>query len=536
MLHNQILLVIGLLFVVVLLHMLSVKIGMSFPILLVLGGLAISILPYTPSVVLDPDLLFLIFLPPLLYEAAWSTSWKDFWRLRGAITVQALGLVIFTSLVVAYFAHALIPGFSLAAGFVLGGIISPPDAMAAASVLHKLRVPKDAVTILEGESLINDASSLIVFQFALIAILTNSFVLSQAATRFVWAAAGGIAVGLVVAQGVFWARRTLPTTPSIDTLFTLLCPYLMYLAAESTHTSGVLAVVAGGLLLSYRANEFLSGKSRVQAGGVWDTLSFLLNGIVFIMIGLQLPLILKGLGDTSVTRATWYAVSISLLTIAVRIIWVFPTAYLGRLISLWRGDKRVHSWEMVMLVAWAGMRGVVSLATALSVPLTLTDGSAFPHRNLILYITFCVILATLVVQGLTLPWLIRLLKFQPDERYGTPVQQRESMSMRLALAALEHLDLHYEEECKLLPVFTRLRTSYEWVISSAYVAGGDSAQSLDAQAIGARYKEALRELIGVERKELILARREGSYDHELTREREDELNLEEARLQRSEQD
>jgi CPA1 family monovalent cation:H+ antiporter len=188
-----------------------------------------------------------------------------------------------------------------------------------------------------------------------------------------------------------------------------------------------------------------------------------------------------------------------------------------------------------MLVAWAGMRGVVSLASALAVPLTLKDGSAFPHRNLILYITFCVILATLVFQGLSLPWLIRRLRFKPDERYGTPDQQRESMSMRLALAALEHLDTHYEEECKLFPVFTRLRTSYEWTISSAYVAGGNTPQSLDARETGARYKEALRELIEVERKELILARREGSYDHELTREREDELNLEEARLQRAEE-
>jgi monovalent cation/hydrogen antiporter len=523
------------LFVIVLLHMASVKLGISVPILLVLGGLAISLLPFTPNVTLDPDLVFLIFLPPLLYEAAWSTSWKDFWRLRGPITAQALGLVIFTSIVVAYFAQALIPGFTLAAGFLLGGIISPPDAVAATSILHKLRVPKDAVTILEGESLINDASSLIVFQFATFAFLTNTFVLSQAAERFAWVALGGVAIGLAVAQAIFWINRVLPTTPSIDTLFTLICPYLMYLAAEETHTSGVLAVVAGGLLLSYKANDFLSGKARVQARGVWDTLNFLLNGIVFIMIGLQLPVILRSLGSTSVADATWYAVAISLLTIAVRIIWVFPAAYLGRIVSGWRHEKSMITWEVVMLVAWAGMRGVVSLASAFAVPLTLIDGSAFPHRNLILYITFCVIIATLVFQGLSLPWLIRRLKFEPEIRYGTPEQQRESMSMRLALAALEHLDLHFEEECKLFPIFTRLRTSYEWTISSAYVAGGDSPQSLDARATGTRYKEALRELIEVERRELIQARREGSYDHGLTREREDELNLEEARLLRSDE-
>ena len=214
---------------------------------------------------LDPDLVFLIFLPPLLYEAAWYTSWKDFWRLRGAISLQAFGLVLFTSTAVALLAHAIIPGFSLALGFLLGGIISPPDAVAATSVLHGLRVPRTAVTILEGESLINDASSLIVFRFALAAVLTGSFVATEVAAQFFVVTGGGVAIGLAVALAVLLLHRCTPTTPSIDASLTVMTPYLMYLTAERFHASGVLAVVAGGLYLSSRSHEFLSGQSRVQA-------------------------------------------------------------------------------------------------------------------------------------------------------------------------------------------------------------------------------------------------------------------------------
>jgi len=533
--QNNILLSIGLIFAITLLHVLSQRLKVSFPILLVIGGLALSEVPGIPSIGLAPDLVFLIFLPPLLYEAAWFTSWKDFQRLSGAIGVQAFGLVIFTSIVIAYFSHWLIPGLTLAAGFLLGGIISPPDAVAATSVLHSLRVPKDAVTVLEGESLINDSASLIVFQFALAAILTRTFVFSEAAVRFVWVSIAGIGIGIIVAMAVFFIHKMIPTTPSIDTLFTMISPYLMYLSAETVHTSGVLAVVAGGLYLSYRSNDFLSARSRVQSGGVWTTLSFLLNGIVFILIGLQLPVIVTSLGkNTSVWQATGYAVAISIVTIAIRMIWVFPAAYLIRLGRQWRGSKAPLDWKVVMLVAWAGMRGVVSLASALAVPVMLYDGSAFPFRNLILYITFCVILATLVFQGLSLPWLIRRLNFDPDEQFGSPAIQRESMSMRLALAALEHLDVRFGHECKNIPMFSRLRSSYEAIVSSAFVAGGTSPESEGERAMSAKYKEVLLQLIDVERRELILARREGSYDHELTREREDELNLEEARLKRSE--
>jgi CPA1 family monovalent cation:H+ antiporter len=331
-------------------------------------------------------------------------------------------------------------------------------------------------------------------------------------------------------------RRFLPTTPSIETAFTLIGPYLFYLSAETVHASGVLSVVAGGLFLSYRSHEFLTAKSHVQSGSMWSTLSFLLNGFVFLLIGLQLPKVIGSLHDISLARATLYAAIISLLTIAVRIVWVFPTAYLLRLLSSYRPGKSAPGWRLEMLVAWAGMRGVVSLASALAIPEMLSDGTPFPDRDLILYITFCVILATLVLQGLSLPALIRWLKFEEDHTVGTPEQQRESMSMRLALAAREHLERHYGEECHQIPMFTRLRTSYEWTVSTAFLAGGNSAQSEQARALGTRYKQALIELIDVQKRELIVARREGAYDHDLTIEREDELNLERARLERAEEE
>ena len=529
MLHYQILLLIALLFAILGLHILSAKVKISYPILLVMGGGLISAIPGVPAIELNPDWVFLIFLPPLLYEAAWYTSWRDFWRQKYPIGILAFGLVFFTSMVVAYFAHFVIPGFTLAVGFLLGGIISPPDAVTAETILKGIKAPEDAVTIIKGESLINDAASIIVFKFAVAAVLTGNFVLQKASINLVWVAVGGIFAGVAIAQTVYFTRKHLDTTPSIDTAITLLSPYLFYLIAESLHCSGVLAVVAGGLFLSYRSHEFLSAKSNVQSGSVFSTLTFLLNSFLFLLIGLQLPVVIKGLADTSLLRATFYACVVSILTIAVRMIWVFLTAAAMQIPRRKKAD-----WKRAMLIAWAGMRGVVSLASALAIPLTLTGGSPFPRRDLILYITFFFILVTLVGQGLSLPVLIRRLRFKMDAERGTQEMQRESMSMRLALVAMEHLDLHYHKECTQIPMFAQLRTSYESVVSFALVAGGGSRESEKARALDKKYKQAMLELIDVQRKELIVARRESTYDHELTLETEDQLNLEETRLTRTE--
>jgi Na+/H+ antiporter len=530
MLQNDLLLIISLLFIVSMLSMLSNKLRISYPIFLVIAGLLIGIVPGIPSITLNPDLVFIIFLPPLLYAAAWNTSWNDFWRFKRPISMLAFGLVIFTASAVAIISHALIPGFTLALGFLLGGIISPPDAIAATSVLQQLRIPKRVTTILEGESLINDASSLIVFRFALAAISTGQFILWKAGVDFFIVSLMGILIGLAIGHIVYVIHRFLPTTPSIDTAMTLITPYLMYITAEHFHYSGVLAVVTGGLFLSFRSHEIFSYNTRIQANSVWETLVFLLNGVVFIMIGLQLPHIMQELGETSIGEAITYAILISIVTIIIRILWVYPGAYLPRLLSkgIREREPRPDS-KGVFIVGWSGMRGVVSLASALAVPVTLSNGTAFPQRNLILFITFVVILFTLVLQGLSLPWLIRKLKIEEPE---TETTHEHSIRLRLANAVLEMLEKSYSEESASIEAFTRLKGRYQRM---AEIASSKLQQEENGQASAhflPKYRKMLLDAVEVRRDELSRMRRDKEFPDELLRKREEELDLEEARLRK----
>lgn len=529
MIQDNILLVISLLFGIAILTMISNKLRISYPILLVISGLLISMIPGVPAISLHPDLVFLIFLPPLLYAAAWNTSWKEFWKWKRPISLLAFGLVIFTSATVALVSNAIIPGFSLAFGFLLGGIISPPDAVAATSVLQGLRVPKRVTTILEGESLVNDASSLIVFRFALAAIITGHFELWNATRTFALVAFMGIAIGLVIAGFIYMIHRFFPTTPSIDAAITLITPYIMYITAEHFHFSGVLAVVSGGLFLTYRSQEFFSYETRLHVAGLWDTLVFLLNGFVFILIGLQLPQIVNGLGSYSVGEAILYAIVISILTIVIRIVWVFPNAYLPRLLfkSIRETETRPN-WRAVFLVAWSGMRGVVSLASALAIPLTL-NGEAFPHRNLILFITFVVILVTLVLQGLSLKPLIRILDIPVADK---EVEKKQALALRVRLAesVLAYLDANYTEETQQNEAYKRVRDRYERMIeiTKRKLQSGEVGDENDSFL--PQYRQMLIELVHIRRRELNYFRYKGEYSEELIREREWELDLEEARL------
>jgi monovalent cation/hydrogen antiporter len=530
MLQEQLLLVISLLFGIAILTMLSDKLKISYPILLVISGLAISLIPGIPIIRLHPDLVFLIFLPPLLYAAAWNTSWRDFWSMKRPISLLAFGLVFFTSTAVALVSNAIIPNFPMAYGFLLGGIISPPDAIAATSVLKGLNVPKRVLTILEGESLVNDASSLIVFRFAVAAILTGHFTLLDATKTFALVAFMGIAVGLAIASIVYALHRFLPTTTSIDAALTLITPYIMYITAEHFHFSGVLSVVSGGLFLSFYSHKFFTYESRLHITGLWDTLVFLLNGFVFILIGLQLPTIVTGLGNYSVGQAIMYAVIISVLTIIIRIIWVFPGAYLPRF--LFKSIRRTEpnpTWRGVLLVAWAGMRGVVSLAAALAVPLTLTDGQAFPHRNLILFITFVVILVTLVLQGLSLKPLIRILKIPVNEK---ETEKLDALALRIHLAesVLAYMDTNYSKEVGKYDAYKRVKDRYERMIEITRKKLEEEDTEDDADSFLPRYREMLVKLVDVRRRELNHIRGTGEYNEELIRERERELDLEEARL------
>ena len=534
MIQDNLLLVLSLLFTITMLTMASTKLKISYPIFLVVGGLLISLVPGIPQISLHPDLVFLIFLPPLLYAAAWNTVWSDFWAARRPIGLLSFGLVIFTSALVALVSNAIIPDFPLAFGFLLGGIISPPDAVAATSVLQGLKVPKRVVTVLEGESLVNDASSLIVFRFALMAILTGEFHLWDASKSFVVVVVMGIAIGIAIALIVYGIHKFFPTTPAIDAAFTLITPYIMYITAEYFHFSGVLSVVCGGLFLSYRSQDIFSYESRLSVNGLWETLIFLLNGFVFILIGLQLPGIVKGLGNYSIAEAILYGVVISLLTIIIRIIWVFPGAYIPRfLFKSIREKEERPTWQMVLLVAWSGMRGVVSLASALAIPLTVAGGYDFRHRNLILFITFIVILFTLVLQGLSLKPLIRLLKIKEPEHDLEKVQSL-ALRVNLAEAVLAYMDTNYEEELKKHDAYQRVKDRYERMIETAKKKLEADEEAQDPQdAFLPKYRAMLLELVDVRRKELNRFRRTKEYNEEMIRDREWELDLEEARLRSS---
>lgn len=529
--HHNILLILALLAAMTLLYMLSQKLRLSYPIFLVIGGLLIGFIPGMPRIALNPEIVFLFFLPPLLYEAAWFTSWYDFWRWKRSIALLAFGLVFFTSTAVAFLSTALIPGFTLALGFLLGGVISPPDAVAAQSILKGLKIPKRLTTILEGESLVNDASSLIVFRFAVAAVLTGQFVLHTAIINFLVVSIMGIIIGIAIALIFYCIHKYLPTTPSIDTILTLMTPYLMYLTAEQFHFSGVLAVVSGGLFLSFRSHEFFDYKSRIQTYGVWSSVSFLLNGLVFVLIGLQLPFIIDGLGEYSLGEAIYYAVIITFLVIVIRLLWVYPNTYIPRLLSRKiREREPFPPFKAVFLVGWAGMRGVVSLASALAVPMTLEDGAAFPHRNLILFITFVVILITLVFQGLSMPFLIRLLKIE-DTEHIPEQRQLSEIRCRMASYSIEYLDANHPAEIESNAKLKRFYEQLHHIIRREELNKSEDETTKGRAEARNEFNRIFLELVANRRRELINIRRERIYDDEILREYEHTLDLEEARMQ-----
>jgi len=421
--------------------MIANRLKLAYPIVLVLGGLALSFIPIFSHFTIDPGLVFFIFLPPLLYEAAWSSSWKQLFKWRRVITSFAFPIVILTSLVIAIFSNAIIPGFTLALGFLLGGIVSPPDAISATTIMRRLTVPKSMLSIIEGESLLNDASSLIVFRFALAAILTGQFYFSEAAGNFFLVIIMGTAIGLLIGLVIYAFNRWLPTTSSIEIVLSIVTPYCMYLTAEHFHYSGVLAVVAGGLFLSSKRQEMMNYRSRIEGVNVWTNLVFVLNGLVFMLIGLQMPTITQQLGDTSLATAIGYALAISLALIITRLLCAFGalffTMFMSRFITV--ADPN-PGWKGPLVLGWAGMRGVVSLAAALSIPV-LANGSPFPYRNLILFITFVVILVTLVLQGLTLPWLIRRLNI--EDRFAPMTEQKQEIVIQKKMA---HYTLEFLKE------------------------------------------------------------------------------------------
>jgi monovalent cation/hydrogen antiporter len=433
------------------------KLALPYPIVLVLSGLVLGFIPGLPAVRLNPEVVFCFFLPPLLYPAALFTSWRDFRRNLRPILFLSIGLVLFTTVVIASIAHALVPAIPWAAAFALGAIVSPPDAIAATAVLRRLSVPHRIEVILEGESLVNDATALVALQFAVAALMTGRFSLGAAAGRFVIVALGGIAFGFLVGFIIRFVQRHLDDPP-VQITISLLTPFAAYLPAERLHLSGVLAVVTVGIYLGWHSPLIVTARYRLQAFAFWEVAVFLLNGFVFITIGLQLPEILRALNRESLTVLMAEAICISAAVVFVRIAWVFPATYLPRLLfPRLRARDPAPTWRHAAIVAWSGMRGVISLAAAFALPLTLTGGAAFPARNYILLFTFAVILATLVLQGLTLPILIRQLGIKDD---GSTDDEERTARFQANRAALDLID-ELARECGVPEeVANRLRAEY----------------------------------------------------------------------------
>lgn len=517
--------VIILLAVITALAQITDLIRVPYPILLVLAGIGIGLIPGLPRINLSPDVVFLIFLPPILYSAAWMTSWSDFKAAKRPITMLAIGCVIFTTCAVAAVAHFFIPGIGWAEGFVLGAIISPPDAIAATASTKGLSVPKRVITILEGESLVNDATGLIAYRFAVAAVVTGVFSLWEATYTFVIVAVGGIIFGLVMGYIFKWIHRITPDNPTTDTTLTFVASFLAYLFAESIHLSGVLAVVACGLYTSWNSSEIFSQKTRLQAYSAWDTVLFILNGIVFILIGLQLPYLWERINnDFSMSTLIGYGAIVSGAVIIGRIIWVYPATFIPRWLSRSIRERETETnVRLATIVAWSGMRGVVSLAAALALPFTMEGSKPFPNRDLIIFLTFCVIFATLVIQGLTLRPLIKMLGIKGD----TDVHDKErEIRLRIASTVIEHIEENYSLGLND-EILNQIKTKYEIRIQRL-------RKEPDARKLSSEQLEQLhqlqQELISIERTHLIALRKQAVISDEILRKIEYELDLEETRL------
>jgi CPA1 family monovalent cation:H+ antiporter len=510
------------------LNVISRWVGVPYPIPLVLGGLALGFMPGIPDVELEPDLVLLVFLPPLLYAAAFFSDLRALRRDVRAISLTSVGLVLATMGAVAVLAHEVI-GLTWAMAFALGAIVSPTDPVAATAIMRRLGAPRRLVNLIEGESLVNDAAALVAYRVAVAAAVGGSFSAVDAGLEFVGAAAGGIAIGLAVGYVVAEIRRRLDDTPTELTI-SLLTAYAAFIPAEELGLSGVLAAVTTGLYLGWRAPEVASPQTRLQGFALWEILVFLLNATLFILIGLQLPVVVDALQGRGAGEVIGYSALVCATVIGARFAWVFTVPYLIRAIDRRpaQRDRRVGAAARVV-VAWSGIRGAVSLAAALALPLETDAGAPLPDRDLVLFITFAVILVTLVGQGLTLPALIRGLGVREDgaEEEAEEVHARLTASR----AALERLDELVEEEWTRDDTVERVRGIYEFRRRRFTVRAGevDDEEGIEDRSLA--YQRLMRELYVVQRQVLVELRNSGAISNDVMHRVERELDLEESRLE-----
>jgi monovalent cation/hydrogen antiporter len=497
-----------------------------YPILLVLGGLALGFVPGMPHVVLRPDVVLVAILPPLLYSSAFFTSLRDLRRNIRPLSLLAVALVFVTMLSVAVVCHSAISGLSWPVCFVLGALVAPTDAVAANAIASRLGVPRRLATLIEGESLINDATALVAYRFAVAAVVTGSFSFWHATWHFVGDVVGGVAIGLAVGFVLRQVRRRMNHSPT-EIAIALLSGYFAYLPAQAAGVSAVLAAVTVSVYVGWYTPELTTPQTRLQGDAVWNILTFLLNALLFGLVGLQLRAILDSLSGRSTWTLIGDAAIVSAAVVGTRLFWIYPATYVPRL--LFRGVRErdpYPPWQYPTLIGWAGLRGAVTLAAALALPLTTRSGAPFPDRDLLIYLAFCVILATLVLQGLSLPLVIRLLHLEED---GTAAKEETKARIYAARMAVERLEELAGEDWVREDTAERLRGLYRFRenrFSARYDDEDDGAIEQQSQ----NYQRLRRELLDAERRAVVDLRRQGKINDDIMNLVQRDLDLEDARL------
>ncbi len=529
---NHIELVILLLLILVAALALAAKhLHIAYPIVMVLGGLCLSLLPHMPRVSLDPNVVFLVILPPLLFSAAFHISWRDFRNNMVSILLLAFGLVGFTIFGVAATTHWMLPVFTWKSGLVLGAVVATTDAIAATATAKRLGLPRKITDLLEAESLVNDGSGLVALKFTaamLITGVTPSF--ASGAGLLLYLIAAALVIGLAVGAVVSWIQRRIDDAP-IEITISLVTPYIAYLAAENAGCSGVLATLACGLYLGRRSSGFYSLHARIESFAVWRTLDFILNGIVFLVLGLQLPYIFSEIREFSTLHLIIYGAVFSAIVILLRMLWVYPGAWISAWIRqhlLLEKPERL-SGKSVFLVGWAGMRGVLALAAAISLPERLNNGAEFPHRNLIIFLTFCVIFSTLVLQGLSLPALIRRLGLAGSSASHEEEEWARREMLAAALKAIKRIRSQGAKE--QAEVYDHLERYYRGRVA---MVDGFSREGEMSKQQTEHHRFLAQQLRDVERATAIKLRDENKIHDEVLRTLERELDLLDARFAESE--
>lgn len=529
--HSIELIVLVMMILVVALAAAAKRLRTPYPIILVIGGLIISLFPRGPHIELNPDLVFLVILPPLLFSAAYSTSWRDFRYNLVSIVMLAFGLVGFTVFGVAAASRWILPGFDWRMGLVLGAVVSTTDAVAATSIFQRLGLPKGVVDVLEGESLTNDATGLLALEFTIALLVTGQTPsVIEGVGRLLYLVFGSIIIGLAIGRLIQRVVLRIIDAP-IEITISLIAPYVAYLAAESLRASGVMATVACGLYLGHKSSLYLSRGARLTGQAVWGTLTFILNGFVFLLIGFQLPYILYDIRNYRMKDLLLLGLLFSVVVILLRFVWVYP----GGAISFFIRRKLFHQVETppkpkaFFIIGWTGMRGVVALAAAISLPRMLENGEPFPGRNMMIFLTFSVIFVTLVLQGLTLPPLIRRLGLA-----GAPGHNPEEDQARRAMAeaALAYLQQSREDvPPDIAPIYDELitvqRRRLNALESNSSMENGSRPEDYQI------YRDLSRQISAIQRATILLLRNQNKINDEVLRTLERELDLYEARFSAS---